>query len=44
MRWFGVHGTIPFMLFAALLLAGTTATAEGYPHKAKHVIVIMQAS
>jgi phospholipase C len=31
-----------FLLFAVTLLAGTMATAEGDPHKAKHVIVIMQ--
>jgi phospholipase C len=39
---FNIRGTIPFMLFAATLLAGITAMAEGDPHNAKHIIVIMQ--
>ncbi|MGZ4873548.1 MAG: alkaline phosphatase family protein, partial [Candidatus Angelobacter sp.] len=42
MRLFGVRGVIPFMLLAATLLVGNTLRAEGDPHKAKHVIVIMQ--
>ena len=42
MRWFGIRFAIPFLLFAAVSLAGTSALAEGDPHKAKHVIVIMQ--
>ncbi|MGZ4889883.1 MAG: phospholipase C, partial [Candidatus Angelobacter sp.] len=37
-----VRGVIPFMLLAATLLVGNTLRAEGDPHKAKHVIVIMQ--
>ena len=42
MRRFGIRFALPFLLFAAALLAATTAMAEGDPHKAKHVIVIMQ--
>ena len=42
MRRFGIRFALPFLVFAAALLAGTTARAEGDPHKAKHVIVIMQ--
>ena len=41
MRWFGIRFALPFLLFA-MLLVGITAMAEGDPHKAKHVIVIMQ--
>src|SRR5947199_846391 len=42
MRRFGIRFALPFLVFAAALLAGTTARAEGDPHKAKHVIVVMQ--
>src|SRR5689334_25361327 len=42
MRGFRVRTVILFMLFAAAWLAGPIARAEGDPHKAKHVIVIMQ--
>ena len=42
MRCFSPRFAVPFLLFTAALLAGTTALAEGDPHKAKHVIVIMQ--
>ena len=42
MRRFGIRFVLPFLLFAAALVAATTAMAEGDPHKAKHVIVIMQ--
>src|SRR3954462_2570616 len=42
MRRFGIRFALPFLVFAAALLAGTTARAEGDPHKVKHIIVIMQ--
>jgi len=42
MRGFLVRTVILFMLFAATWLAGPIARAEGDPHKAKHIIVIMQ--
>src|SRR5438309_4200026 len=42
MRRFGIRFALPFLVFAAALLAGTTARAAGDPHKAKHIIVIMQ--
>jgi hypothetical protein len=41
MRQFSTRFALPFLLFAAVLLAATTSMAEGDPHKAKHVIVIM---
>src|SRR5579884_1838063 len=43
MRRFSVlRGVIPCLLFAATVLVGITAKAEGDPHKAKHIIVLVQ--
>src|SRR6476620_7084020 len=42
MRRFGIRFVLSFFVFATALVAATTAMAEGDPHKAKHIIVIMQ--
>ena len=42
MRFFRIGGLVQLVLVAAGLFVTRTAQAEGDPHKAKHIIVIMQ--
>jgi phospholipase C len=42
MRQFGIPFALPYLFLPQSCLAAITTMAEGDPHRAKHVIVIVQ--